>query len=187
MKTKYIILVCSILVVIAFFVGQATVSTIPEIEYVKGEEIAGSVPTGQLVPVREVMPEFSFLPYRLLIINGKETQVTDTAVIIADYEKRREYSLTAFDDKEKGKLELYPTVQYNSLQSIDWKFTPVSKVITRIKKPVFQPFLSAGWSTLNYVSVGAGMFYHDFGVEYQYLKGYNGMSDGHMVGVKWKF
>ena len=186
MKTKYIIFVLSILVVVAFFAGRATVSTDPVIEYVKGEEITGSVPPGQLLPARETIPEFSFLPYRLLIINGKEVQVPDTAAIIADHEKRREYSLTAFDDKEKGKLELYPTVQYNSLQSIDWKFTPVTKVITRVRKQVFQPFVSASWNSLNQVGVGGGMFYHNFGVEYQYMKGYNGMWGGHIVGVKWK-
>lgn len=182
-KTVY----CLILVVAGFFIGRATISTETKIEYVKGEEVVGTVSPIQLVPTREVVPEFSFLPYRLLIVGGVQVQVTDTAAIIADYEKSRSYTLTAFDDKEKGKLELYPVVQYNSLQSLDWKFTPYTKMEYRTKKRVLEPFVSVGWSNLNYVSVGGGLFYHKLGVEYQYLKGYSGLSDGCTFCLKWRF
>ncbi|MDR3118707.1 MAG: hypothetical protein LBU44_04705, partial [Mediterranea sp.] len=78
------------------------------------------------------------------------------------------------------------TVQYNALQSVDWRFTPVTKVVTQTRKRVFDPFISAGWSTLGYMSVGAGVFYHNLGVEYRYLRGYNGGNDGHAVGMKWR-
>ena len=187
MKTKYIIFILSILVVVAFFIGRATISTDPMVEYVKGEEITGSVPSWQLLPARETMPEFSFLPYRLLIINGKEVQVPDTAAIVADHQVKRDYDPILFDDDRLGKLQLFAGVQYNSLQSIDWKFTPVTKVITRTRKQVFQPFVSASWNSLNQIGVGGGMFYHNFGVEYQFMKGYNGMGDGHLVSGKWRF
>lgn len=172
------------IVMIAFFVGRLTVLTETKIEYVRGKESVGSIGKEQLVPTKvESMGSFA-LPYKPIFIKEVEYALVDTAAIIADYEKRKEYKLMAFDD-EKGRLELLPVVQYNALQAVDWRFTPVEKVVTKVKGRQWQPFVSASYSTLGYVGVGGGVFYHNIGVEYQCLKGKS--ENGHLISGKWKF
>jgi hypothetical protein len=74
------------------------------------------------------------------------------------------------------------------------KIEPVYKVVTvETSKPgisakkVFEPFVSAGFSTLGIVSAGGGAFYHSLGLEYQYQRQYATGMSGHSFGVKWKF
>lgn len=40
-------------------------------------------------------------------------------LVIADYELKRTYKLTAFDNKIQGKLELSLVIQYNKLSALD--------------------------------------------------------------------
>ena len=108
-------------------------------------------------------------------------------LVIADYELKRTYKLTAFDNKTQGKLDLFPVIQYNKLSALDYNFTPVIERQTIYKTKVWQPFVSASYSTLNYIGIGGGIFYHDIGIEYQYQKSLGSQSNGHLFGVKYKF
>lgn len=109
----------------------------------------------------------------------------DTAAIIADWELKRTYKLTAFNNKTQGKLELFPVIQYNRLAALDYNFTPM--IERQIKTKVWQPFASGSYSTLGYIGVGGGIFYYDIGIEYQYQKSLGSLSDGHLFGLKYKF
>lgn len=108
----------------------------------------------------------------------------DTAAIIAEFLKEKTYDLTLFDDKEKGKLEVKPVLQFNSLSSLDYTYTPIQKVIEKKRK--FEPFVSASYSTLDIVSVGGGIFYNNLGLEYQFQRSFDNKY-GHLLGVKIKF
>lgn len=108
-------------------------------------------------------------------------------LVIADYELKRTYKLTPFDNKTQGKLELFPVIQYNKLSVLDYNFTPVIERQTIYKTKVWQPFISASYSTLNYIGIGGGIFYHDIRIEYQYQKSLGSQSNGHLFGVKYKF
>lgn len=167
--------------IIFFFVGRSTIKTETEISYVPGETVLGSVSNDQFEPVKEEKPEKPIFPIKEIEIQYIDTggvktitepkyvyQVVDTAAIIEDYILKRSYSLTAFDNKEHGKLLLYPTVQYNKLTGMDYDFTPMQRQTNTYKEKVWQPFLSGSYSTLDYVGLGGGVYYHKLGIEYQY-------------------
>lgn len=178
-----IIAMCS---VISFFIGRSTIDikSITKIE--KGETISGSVSPSQFVPIKEEKPEISIL-YRDTGSVRYVNLPADTAGIIADYELKRTYQLTAFDNKTQGKLELFPVIQYNRLTGLDYNFTPMIKTNYIYKDKVWHPFVSGSYSTLGYVGIGGGIFYHNIGVEYQYQIDYRNRNTGHLIGGKWMF
>ncbi|MDR0823905.1 MAG: hypothetical protein LBN74_02350 [Prevotella sp.] len=172
---------------IGFFIGRSTADE-GEIRYVRGEQTSGSVPAGNIKLIKEETPVSPILPIKSIAtmpIVVPMSPVVDTAAIILEYEKRRTYSAILFDDKKLGRLELHPTIQYNQLSSIDYDFTPIQKEI--IKCPTFEPFISASYSTLNYISVGGGLFYHSLGLEYKYWKSLGSQPNGSEFGLKYKF
>lgn len=181
---KYILIVLISFIagrIIFFFVGRSTRKTETEVSYVPGEAVSGSVSNNQFEPVKEEKPEKPLLPTKEIEIQYIDTgsmriitepkylyQVVDTAAIIEDYILKRSYSITAFDNKEQGKLLLYPIVQYNKLTGMDYDFTPMQKQTNKHSYKVWQPFVSGSYSTLDYLGLGGGVFYHNLGFEYQY-------------------
>ncbi len=201
MKKATIIAFCGIVcLVIGFFIGRSTIKTEAEIKYIPGKTISGSESNNQFESVKEEIPNKPLLPTKIIEIQYKDTgriktitetkymyQVVDTAAIIEDYIKKRTYAIPAFNNTEQGKLLLYPVVQYNKLTGIDYLFTPMQKQTNTYLQKTWQPFISASYSTLNYVGIGGGVFYHNLGFEYQYQKSLGSQSNGHLFGVKYKF
>ena len=174
---------------ISFFIGRSTIDTKTKTEYVKGETIRDTVyiPTpysekkadkDNLIPVYKKDPE------------GKETTELDTTkskdATIHDWNLERKYANLVFNN-ENGKLLYDITVQNNKLSKFNYTFTPIQKVTTTIKERIFQPYVSAGYSTLDIASVGGGFFYYNLGVEYQFQKDFRYNETGHSLGVKWRF
>jgi len=176
-------------ITIGFFIGRTTINQETEIEYIQLPVITGGIDKEGLKPVREITPDNPELPMKRDTIYLDSliyvTQVVDTAAIIADYVQEREYQLTLFDSQETGKLSVSPTIQYNKLIGLDYSFTPIIQQKTIHKQKVWMPFISGSYATFGYVGVGGGIYYHDIGVEYQYLKGID--NSGHLFGVKYKF
>ncbi|WP_291104427.1 MULTISPECIES: hypothetical protein [unclassified Dysgonomonas] len=185
MKKSTLIVLCGIVcLIIGFFIGRSSIDSEPKKEYIKGETLTGSVSPTQFEPIKEEKPDIQYkdtgsIKYLSIPV--------DTSAIIADYELKRTYKLTAFDNKTQGKLELFPVIQYNKLSALDYNFTPVIERQTIYKTKAWQPFISASYSTLNYVGIGGGMFYHDIGIEYQYQKSLSSQANGHLFGVKYGF
>lgn len=170
--------------IVFFNIGRSTVTSEPIIKYAKGETTTGSVNSTQLNPVSEIVPDKPKYPTKVV----KENVVVDTAAIIAEYEKIRSYSVVAFDNKEQGKLTLFPKLQYNALSSLDYEFTPMQKQTTIYKTKIWQPFGSVSYSTLNYVGIGGGLFYHNLGFEYQFQKSFSDkLGNGHFISGKYRF
>lgn len=199
-KATLIVLSGIVCLIIGFFIGRSTIKTETEIKYIPGKTISGSVSNNQFESVKEEIPNKPLLPTKIIEIQYKDTgriktitetkymyQVVDTAAIIEDYIKKRTYAITAFDNTEQGKLLLYPVVQYNKLTGIDYLFTPMQKQTNTYLQKTWQPFISASYSTLNYVGIGGGIFYHNLGFEYQYQKSLGSQGNGHLFGVKYGF
>jgi len=171
-----------------FFVGRKTVDTKTKIEYIKMEPIEGSISNEKLVPYKEEIPVNPVLPMRIDTVY--QIMMVDTAAIIEDYIAKRYYNITAFDN-QFGKLSLLPTLQYNKLADINWEFTPIQLRTTVYKQPVWTPFVSTSYSTFGYLGIGAGVFYRNFGLEYQYQKQFNNNllnnPSGNLFSVKYKF
>jgi len=193
-KTLALLLYSSLILIVGFLIGRASMNTKTKVEYIKQEPVFGSIGNSQLQPVKEEMPRNPNLPlkvdtvYKDIIKTEIKyiAQTVDTAAIIEDYILKRSYDITAFDSKEIGTLRLFPTVQYNQLAGLDYEFTPVLKQITIYKDKVWQPFLSGSYSTLGNIGLGGGIFYHNLGFEYQYQIDV-GKNNGHLFGLKYKF
>lgn len=186
-KTTLIVLSGTVCPIIGFFVCRSSIDTEPKKEYFKGETVTGSVSPTQFEPIKGEKPNIQYkdtgsIKYLSIPV--------DPSAIIADWELKRTYKLTPFDNKIQGKLELFPVIQYNKLSALDYNFTPVIERQIIYKTKIWQPFVSASYSTLNYyIGIGGGIFYHNLGFEYQYQyqKSLGRQSNGHLFGVKYKF
>lgn len=200
-ETKNNIEFMLLIIVIAiscFFLGKYFGNGCQEKNTASGETIKGYIPGEKLSPVKEETPLNPDLPmkevqYRdtgsvrtqIKYITLTKKMIIDTAAIIADYIVKRSYSQTLFNNSN-GKLEVFPTVYQNKLSSLGYEFTP--------KVKAWQPFVGTSYSTADFLGLGAGFFYHNLGVEYQYqidLKGSNSIyqprGNAHTVGLKYKF
>ena len=165
---------------IGFFIGRKTINMESKIEYIQLKTINGFVPSDNLIPIKETNPEIPNLPMKdvEVEIQYRDTgsikeierivyQVVDTAKIIQEYIIKRDYELMLFDDIN-GRLVVFPSLQYNKLTALNYNFTPIQQKETVYKGKVWQPFVSSSYSTLDYIGIGGGIFYHDLGFEYQY-------------------
>lgn len=183
-QAKYLLIGLFIGLAIGFYISRSTIDREIKTEYISGDKITGSVRVDQFIPIKEEKPS---IQYRDTGSTRFINIPTDTAAIIADYEMKRTYKLVTFDDKKLGKLELYPVIQYNKLTALDYDFTPVIERQTIYKTKIWQPFVSGSYSTLNYVGIGGGVFYHNLGFEYQYQVSLGNQVNGNMFGLKYKF
>lgn len=193
MKKSTLIVLCGIVcLIIGFFIGRSSIDSEPKKEYIKGETLTGSVSPTQFEPIKEEKPDKSLLPFIQYRDTGsvKYMPIDSAAyakLVIADYELKRTYKLTPFDNKTQGKLELFPVIQYNKLSALDYNFIPIIERQTIYKTKAWYPFISASYSTLNYIGIGGGIFYHDIGIEYQFQKSLGSQGNGHLFGVKYQF
>ena len=172
-----------------FFVGRKTLNVAEKVVYIKGDPVTGTITN--LTPVSETIPDNPVLPLlrdtvyldNIIYVHSE----VDTAAIINDYIARREYAPLLFDTPTLGKLSLSATVQYNKLSDVQYEFVPVYKEITKYRSPIWQPFLSASYSTFYVAGVGGGVFYRNFGAEYQYQRRITDGINGHFLGLKYKF
>lgn len=159
--------------VLGFFIGRGNIRTVEKVEYVKGKEITNTVKIPQ--PYLLKVPQVYFLP----MVNG----VVDTAQIISDYILERRYDINVFDN-DAGKLDVEQSIQYNELKEFNYTFTPIQRHTTVAQKPIFEPFVSFGYNTLQQANIGGGFFYHNIGIEYNYILS---NTNGHYLGIKYKF
>ena len=174
---------------ISFFIGRSTIDTKTKTEYVKGKTITDTVyipaPYSEKKADRD-----NLIPVYKKDQEGKIITELDTAkskeATISDWNLERKYSDQVFNN-ENGKLLYDITVQNNKLSKFNYTFTPIQKVTTTIKERIFQPYVSAGYSTLDIASVGGGFFYHNLGIEYQFQRDFKYNDTGHSLGLKYKF
>ena len=179
MKNLIIILVVA---AIAFLIGRASVTQTSEVVYTKGKTVSGNVHIS--LPTREIKPVAPILPYKYIFIDNTKTEVVDTAKIISDYIAERTYSITLFDNLH-GKLNITPTLQYNTLTAVPFTFTPIEKTVYTKQKWTF--FSTASYNTFNIAGIGGGAFYKNMGLHYRYLWNTQMHTKGHEVGVNVMF
>ena len=191
MKKKIILAIIASLIILAigFLLGRSMSTVVTKVEYVKEPPVTGLI-TG-LVPVSEERPVKSVLPVKrdTVYINNTIyiTEKVDSAAIIADYELKRRYEMSFFDN-QFGKLDVSYNVQFNKSDSIKWKLTPIRTVQTVTKERSFFPFASVSYSTTGHAGFGGGFFYKKLGVEYQRLQAIReDEQSGNMFNVKYTF
>ena len=177
-----LLVVASIGGIIGFFIGRATNKQVEKVVYRNERPIVGNIVLP--IPSLETIPINPILPYKFIFIGGQETQVVDTSKIISDYISKKTYDFTLFDN-EYGKLDLKPSLQYNSLLEVPYTYTPISKIV--YKKDIWDFYTSSSYNTFNIGGVGGGFFYHSMGLEYKYLYQFDTSKVGHEIGFKFKF
>lgn len=170
------VLMMGMTLLLGFVVGRSTIGMDAKKTYVKGETVRDWFPI--LTPFEVSIPADPIYKYK------ENTAVVDTAAIIEDWITKREYKQTLFDNTH-GKLDIDFTVQYNKPSDLKYSYIPIKEVNTIYKVKTWQPFVSASYSTLNYVGIGGGVFYHDIGFEIRYVTDFN--KKGVDVGLKYKF
>lgn len=190
MKKSTVCLLACICLAAGFLTGRATQSLKTETRYEQMETRTGAYGTPELIPVRKELPEKAELPTIPVVVWVDSEAViaerVDTAKIVSDYAAIFHYSKLLFDDTS-GKLVVNAGVQYNRLSYLDYEFTPIREKTTVTKERAWTPFVSAGYSTDNCFSAGAGIFYHDIGIEYSYSRNIGLNRDYHAFFLKYKF
>jgi hypothetical protein len=188
-KASAILLLMLACLTAGYFAGQLTNEVETKTEYVKGETISDTVYIPAPYAEKKAGKDKLVSVYKE-DTSGKETSELDTVkskeATIQDWNLERKYANLVFDN-ENGKFLYDITVQNNKLSNFSYTFTPIHQVTTRTKEKIWQPFVSGSYSTLGYVGIGGGVFYHKLGVEYQYQRSLNGLFDGHLIGGKWMF
>ena len=161
---------------IGFNLGRSSIE--PSIEYIEAPKQSGSINMEGVLPAFSKdfnLSDYSVsdLPYYVFkeVVKYKDDPdkgiipIIDSASIARAFFRENYYDYTLFDN-EYGKLQLKQKIQYNMLASTDYDFKPKQR--REIVAKVWQPFVSASYSTLDYIGFGGGIFYHNLGFEYQY-------------------
>ena len=174
---KYII-VALIALVAGFFLGRMSKASKETVKYVKLETIEGYVPSNMLNVKAEFKTNLSYLPPLFWkiesVIENDTIFVPDTIKVFDDFQMKREYEFTAFDDMN-GRLDINSVIQYNRMQSFKYRFTPIQKQTTIHSQKRFEPFIGAGIGAYG-VNATGGVFYDNFGLQYQYFKQGHGLN-----------
>lgn len=190
MKVKFVLLIAALCVVIGFFIGKSKSKTIEDIKYVAQEVQQGELFSSDLTPTlveRPISPELPVTPIYIIRDSIEYIMMqVDTAKIIAEYELIKTYQKTLFDN-EYGKLDINLKTRYNSLAELNYSFTPITQIKTIVKKDIWQPFISIGYSSNTYFQLGVGTFYHKIGLEYTYNRNFPLQTQYYTLSLKYKF
>ncbi len=172
--------------VLGFLLGRGSVQKETIVRHHKGEKVSGKVERDILNADVEFVTEIKLIPYlywKQDTIREVITLVPDTAAIIDDYRTKRKYSFVVFDDMS-GKLVAKPTILHNRLLNFEYEYTPIYRHTITTKEKTIQPFISTSFNTLSGFGIGGGFFYHNIGIEYNYILS---NTNGHYLGIKYKF
>lgn len=191
MKNNYFktAIVLLITLIIGFFIGRSTSST-EKIEYVKGDVIIDTIYKEQLKPYSSIIPNLPNLPLKkdTIWLQGKPQSIlsVDTAQIIKNYITENKYHQILFNNQTEGLFELDATVQYNELNQLSYKYTPMQKVTTIQKKRLLTPFVSGSLNSLGMAGAGGGIYYNNLGLELKYVVDID-LNKGFEIGLHYKF
>ena len=199
MKPRNYMIIALVVFLAGFLAGRITVPYRTEVRYEKQAVQQGSYVHHQLVPVKVESPGLSVMPAVPLlywaegqdtveIIREVEKEIkVDTLAVLSDYLLKRTYKETLFDN-EQGRFDLTAEVQYNRMTALSYDYVPLKEIRTTVSKPVWQPYVGAGYATNRTLCIGGGVFYHNLGVDYTYHFSLPGREAGyHAFKLMYKF
>lgn len=169
---------------IAYSLGRSSAPAPSGVEYLPGETVRDTV----LLPVPVHTEPAVILRldtvYRYIYCNGPPTLDTIASLwnTARDWNAQRTYADTLFQSDTLGVLSYTASVQYNTLSSLSWAYTPRVKTEYRTESRI-RPFFSARVNTLGQASAGFGTFIGRYGIEAAYVKDFSAQRDGLSVGV----
>lgn len=191
-KKALVLLLCALL---GFIIGRATQSGKVVTEWKEGAKTEGSIVPPEPVVIR--VPDS--IKY-ITVYKERPSDTTDSADITApepppqidtaaslaatvkDWNLERIYAGTLFRSDTLGTLNYSAKVQYNTLTSLAWDYTPKIKSITTTKTPAFRPFVTVRANTFEQMSVGGGILFKNTGFEASYIKDFKAQKNGLGIG-----
>lgn len=184
---------------IGFLWGKSKRSD-PVVTYVERPRIGGKTDLWSLLPKTSIEPgekeiQYVFMPLRDSVRNrgvlGRENEGIDTLqamkATVLDWNTRRDYSHTLFDDPEIGKMDLTFSIQYNKLGDLEWGFTPVQKIVNPAPSPRLSPFVRASVTTLGVVGLGGGVRSGAWGFDLSIIRDTHRGQNGVELGIAYSF
>lgn len=102
---------------------------------------------------------------------------------VEDWNLERTYAGMLFQSDTLGTANYEAKVQYNTLTSLKWDFTPKVKEITTIKIRTVRPFVGVGYNTFNQVSATGGVFIRNIGLSATYISDFTERKNGVGIGI----
>ena len=191
-KKALVLLLCALL---GFIIGRATQSGKVVTEWKEGAKTEGSIAPPEPVVIRvpdsiKYITVYKERPTNTTgagdIIAPEPPPQIDTAASLAttvkDWNLERTYAGTLFRSDTLGTLNYSAKVQYNTLTSLAWDYTPKIKSITTTKTPAFRPFVTVRANTFEQMSVGGGILLKNTGFEASYIKDFKAQKNGLGIG-----
>lgn len=191
-KKALVLLLCALL---GFIIGRATQSTEVVTEWKDGAKTEGSIVPAEPVVIRvpDSIKYITVYKERPADTTGSADITTpepppqiDTAASLAatvkDWNLERTYAGTLFRSDTMGTLNYSAKVQYNTLTSLAWDYTPKVKNVTVIKNPAFRPFVTVRANTFEQMSIGGGILFKNTGFEASYIKDFKAQKNGLGIG-----
>lgn len=178
---KTLILVVAAL--IGFVAGRITQSEKIVVKWKDGTKITDTIRVPEPVVINKPA-EIKYIPVYITVrdtVKGIDTLASMQATV-DDWNLQRAYAGELFKSDTLGTLNYCATVQYNTLTSLAWDYTPKIKTVTITKNPVLRPFVSVRYNTFDQASVGGGVFIRKTGLEASYIKDFKAKKDGFGIG-----
>lgn len=191
-KKVLVLLICALL---GFIIGRATQSGKVVTEWKEGTKTEGSIapPEPVVIRVPDSIKYITVYKERPADTTGSADltvpeppsqidTVASLAATVKDWNLERTYAGTLFRSDTLGTLNYSAQVQYNTLTSLVWDYTPKIKSITTTKTPTFRPFVTVRANTFEQMSVGGGILFKNTGFEASYIKDFKGQKNGLGIG-----
>ena len=184
------------IILILSFIGGCTYgdkyyhkNTIVDIKYVPGpiitDTIIKTIPTVQYVPSKEIVTIYKDTIWLDSI--KYVVQDIDSFKVLQDWLTRRDYNMIIFDIDTIGKCELTASIYKNTLDSLSYVFTPITKVVQLKKEKIYTPFMGIGFNTQNDAVIQLGIYRNKWGVSYQLYKNFNDNNISHGLNLLYRF
>ena len=180
------ILILAVCALIGFAIGRLTQQESVVIRWKEGPKTTDTIRVPVLVHVE---PPPTKIVYDTVFIENPvtgEPEIDTLASLRAtaeDWNRERTYAGTLFQSDTLGTLNYSAKVQYNTLASLAWDYTPKIKNVTTTKAPTFRPFIAIRGNTFEQASIGGGMFAGRFGIEATYIRDFRSAKSGAGIGL----
>lgn len=196
MKTRYKFIILAAMLIAGIVIGRITTAEKVVVKWRDAPPISAEVKSPVPIVVR-VPDSIKYITvYRDQMASPSnmsevvEPPEIDTAASLAatvrDWNVERTYAGMLFKSDTLGTANYEAKVQYNTLTSLKWDFTPKVKEITIIKIRTVRPFVGVGYNTFNQVSATGGVFVKNIGLSATYISDFaerkNGVGVGFIVG-----
>lgn len=194
MSTRYKVIILAATLISGIVIGRLTTAEKVIVQWRDAPPINGEIKQPEPVTVRvpdsikyiTVYRDRPTAPAGFPAEVAEPTQIDTTASMAAtvqDWNLERTYSGMLFHLDTLGTANYEAKVQYNTLTSLKWEFTPKVKEITITKGRTIRPFVGVGYNTFNQVSATGGVFIRNIGISATYISDFTERRNGVGVGV----